>query len=176
MWAWKDTKIYNCLLYIIFILRCDSTDLFLPHKHVYVSHSWALSSRYFHQCSNLLVLAVGPRSSFHIIYYVRDNVVKHLVPSSVEQVNHLIEDCPSERIQLAFIKRFKDKLQEMKQVATSAFISVNREYLKPLGAKKNSEDTRKKGKGAKTGASHDWWSFYLSQYEWLNGNHMTKVV
>ncbi len=103
---------------------------------MYVSHSWALSSRYFHQCSNLLVLAVGPRSSFHIIYYVRDNVVKHLVPSSVEQVNHLIEDCPSERIQLAFIKRFKDKLQEMKQVATSAFISVNREYLKPLGAKK----------------------------------------
>ncbi len=32
------------------------------------------------------------------------------------------------------------------------------------------------GKGAKTGASHDWRSFYLSQYDWLKGSHMTKVV
>ncbi len=38
------------------------------------------------------------------------------------------------------------------------------------------EDTRKKGIGAKTGASHDWRSFYLSQYDWLKGSHMAKVV
>ncbi len=47
--------------------------------------------------------------------------------------------------------------------------------LNPL-AGKISEDTRKKGKGAKTGASVDWRSFYLSQYDWLKGSHMTKVV
>ncbi len=47
--------------------------------------------------------------------------------------------------------------------------------LNPL-AGKCSEDTRKKCKGAKTGASHDWRSFYLSQYDWLKGGHMTKVV
>ncbi len=47
--------------------------------------------------------------------------------------------------------------------------------LNPL-AGKFSEDTRKKGKGAKTGASHDWQRFYLSQYDWLKGSHMTKVV
>ncbi len=47
--------------------------------------------------------------------------------------------------------------------------------LIPL-AGKLSEDTRKEGKGAKTGASHDWRSFYLSQYDWLKGGHMTKVV
>ena len=39
-----------------------------------------------------------------------------------------------------------------------------------------SEDTRKKGKGAKTGASHDWWSFYLSLYDWLNGNHNDQGI
>ena len=43
-------------------------------------------------------------------------------------------------------------------------------------AGKFSEDTRKKGKGAKTGASHDWRSFYLSQCDWLKGSHMAKVV
>ncbi len=43
-------------------------------------------------------------------------------------------------------------------------------------AGKFSEDTRKKAKGVKTGASHDWRSFYLSQYDWLKGSHMTKVV
>ncbi len=47
--------------------------------------------------------------------------------------------------------------------------------LNPL-AGKFSEDTRKKGKGAKTGASHDWRSFCLSQYDWLKGSHMTKVL
>ncbi len=47
--------------------------------------------------------------------------------------------------------------------------------LNPL-AGKLSEDTRKNGKGPKTVASHDWRSFYLSQYEWLKGSHMTKVV
>ena len=47
--------------------------------------------------------------------------------------------------------------------------------LNPL-AGKCSEDTRKKGKGAKTGASHDWRNFYLAQYDWLKGSHMTKVV
>ncbi len=47
--------------------------------------------------------------------------------------------------------------------------------MNPL-AEKFSEDTRKKGKGAKTGASHDWRSLYLSQYDWLKGSHMTKVV
>ncbi len=41
--------------------------------------------------------------------------------------------------------------------------------LSPL-VRKFFEDTRKKGKGAKTGASHDWRSFYLSQYDWLKGN------
>ncbi len=47
--------------------------------------------------------------------------------------------------------------------------------LNPL-AGKFSEDTRKKGKGAKAGASHDWRSFYLSQYDWLKGSHMTRIV
>ncbi len=47
--------------------------------------------------------------------------------------------------------------------------------LNPL-AGKVSENTRKKGKGAKTGASHDWRSSYLSQYDWLKGIHMTRVV
>ncbi len=47
--------------------------------------------------------------------------------------------------------------------------------LNPL-AGKFSEGTRKKGKGTKTGAFHDWRSFYLSQYDWLKGSHMTKVV
>ncbi len=47
--------------------------------------------------------------------------------------------------------------------------------LNPL-AGKFSEDTRKKGKGAKTGASHDWRNFYLSQYDWLKGSRMTKIV
>ncbi len=51
----------------------------------------------------------------------------------------------------------------------------NREYLNPR-AGKFSEDTRKKGKGAKTGASHDWQNFYLSQYDWLNDSHKTKLV
>ncbi len=39
-----------------------------------------------------------------------------------------------------------------------------------------SGDTRKNGKGPKTGASHDWRSFYLSQYDWLKGSHMSRVV
>ncbi len=47
--------------------------------------------------------------------------------------------------------------------------------LNPL-AGKFSEDTQKKGKGKKTGASQDWCSFYLSQYDWLKGSQMTKVV
>ncbi len=47
--------------------------------------------------------------------------------------------------------------------------------LNPL-AGKFSENTRKKGKGMKPGASHDWRSSYLSQYDWLNGSHMTNVV
>ena len=47
--------------------------------------------------------------------------------------------------------------------------------LNPL-AGKFSDDIRKKGKGAKTGASHDWRSFYLSQHDWLKGSHMTKAV
>ena len=47
--------------------------------------------------------------------------------------------------------------------------------LNPL-AGKFSEDTRKKGKGAKAGAPHDWRRFYMSQYDWLKGSHMTKVV
>ena len=48
--------------------------------------------------------------------------------------------------------------------------------LNPL-AGKYCEDTRKKGKGAKTGAPHDWRSFYMSQYtqyDWLKGSHRTK--
>ncbi len=43
-------------------------------------------------------------------------------------------------------------------------------------AGKISQDTRKNGKGAKTGASDDWRSFYLSPYDWQKGSHMTKVV
>ncbi len=43
-------------------------------------------------------------------------------------------------------------------------------------AGKFSEYTRKKGKGAKTGTSHDWRGFYLSQYDWLKDSYMTKVV
>ncbi len=50
-----------------------------------------------------------------------------------------------------------------------------RSILNPL-AGKFSEDTRKKGKGTKTGVSHDWRSFYLSQYDWLKGSRITKVV
>ena len=41
--------------------------------------------------------------------------------------------------------------------------------LNPL-AGNLSEDIRKKGKGAKTGTSHDWRSIYLSQYDWLKGS------
>ncbi len=53
---------------------------------------------------------------------------------------------------------------------------VIRSILNSL-AGKFSEDTRKKGnKGAKTGTSHDWRGFYLSQNDWLKGSHMTKVV
>ncbi len=51
-------------------------------------------------------------------------------------------------------------------------VVVNREHFKPFGGK----IFRKKGKGVKTGASHDWWSVYLSQYDWLKCSHMTKVV
>ncbi len=47
--------------------------------------------------------------------------------------------------------------------------------LNPLVGK-FSEDTRRNGKGAKTGVPHDWRSFYLSQYDWLKGSHMAKVV
>ncbi len=47
--------------------------------------------------------------------------------------------------------------------------------LNPL-AGKFSEDTRKKDKGTKTGTSHDSRSFYLSQYDWLKGRHITEVV
>ncbi len=47
--------------------------------------------------------------------------------------------------------------------------------LNPL-AGKFSENTRKKGKGVKTGAHRDWRRFYLSQYDWLKGSYMTKVV
>ena len=47
--------------------------------------------------------------------------------------------------------------------------------LNPL-AGKFSENTRKNGTGAKTGAPHDWWSFYLLQYDCLKGSHMSKVV
>ncbi len=50
--------------------------------------------------------------------------------------------------------------------------------LNPL-AGKFSEDTRKKGKhgkGAKTGAPHDWWSFCMSKYDWLKGSHMTTAL
>ncbi len=54
------------------------------------------------------------------------------------------------------------------------FIGIG-SILNPL-ARKYSEDTRKKGKGVKTGASHIWRSFYLSQYDWIKGSHMTKVV
>ncbi len=43
-------------------------------------------------------------------------------------------------------------------------------------AGKYSKDTWKKGKGTKAAASHDWQNFYLSQYDWLKGSHMTKVV
>ncbi len=43
-------------------------------------------------------------------------------------------------------------------------------------AGKFSADTRKKGKGTKTGTPHDSRSFYMSQYELLKGSHMTKVV
>ena len=46
--------------------------------------------------------------------------------------------------------------------------------LNPL-VRKFSEDTRKKGKGAETGASQDWRSFYLSHMIGLKGSHMTKV-
>ncbi len=41
---------------------------------------------------------------------------------------------------------------------------------------KFSEDTRTKGKGAKTGACRDRRSFYLPQYDWLKVSHMASVV
>ncbi len=57
----------------------------------------------------------------------------------------------------------------------SPFAQTIRSILTPLKGK-FCEDTQKKGKGAKAGASHDWRSFYLSQYDWLKGSHMTKGV
>ncbi len=59
--------------------------------------------------------------------------------------------------------------------STLIFIKQQGVFLNPL-AGKFSEDTRKKGEGAKTMTSHDWRSFYLSQYDRLKGSHMTKVV
>ena len=48
--------------------------------------------------------------------------------------------------------------------------------LNPLSGKFSEDTRKKKDKGAKTGASHDWRSFHLSQNDWLKGSHMTKVV
>ncbi len=56
-----------------------------------------------------------------------------------------------------------------KRVECLVFTVTIGSILNPL-AGKISEDTRKKAKVAKTGASHDWWSFYLSQYDWLKGS------
>ncbi len=61
------------------------------------------------------------------------------------------------------------------QVLLILEIAIIGSILNPL-AEKISEDTRKKCKGAKTGAPHDWRSFYLSQHDWLKGSHITKVV
>ena len=47
--------------------------------------------------------------------------------------------------------------------------------LNPL-AGKFYEDTQKKGTGAKTGTPHDWRSLYMSQYDWLKGSYLTKVI
>ncbi len=63
-----------------------------------------------------------------------------------------------------------------------SFRSTGHEFESAIGSSLNplagkiSEDTRKKGKGAKTVASHEWRSFYLSKYDWLKGSHVTKVV
>ena len=54
-------------------------------------------------------------------------------------------------------------------------------YLAEIGSILNplvgkfSEDTRKKGKGAKTGASQDFICFYLLQYDWLKGSYMSYL-
>ncbi len=60
-------------------------------------------------------------------------------------------------------------------MVTEHLILIIGSILNPL-AGKFSEDTRKKCKGVKRGASHEWRSFYLSQYDGLKGSHMTKVV
>ncbi len=60
-------------------------------------------------------------------------------------------------------------------VLLDTFARVIGSILNPLAAK-FSDDTRKKGKCAKTGTSNDWRNFYMSQYGWLKGSHMTKVV
>ena len=51
----------------------------------------------------------------------------------------------------------------------------NMEYLNAL-EEKFSKDTRKKRKDAKTETHHDWRRFYIAQYDWLKGSHMTKVI
>ncbi len=60
----------------------------------------------------------------------------------------------------------------LQHVSVKLWIGI---ILNPL-AGKFSEDTRQKVKARKQGAAHDWRSFYLSQYDWLKGSHMTKVV
>ncbi len=57
----------------------------------------------------------------------------------------------------------------------------NREYFKLLGGKifRRYSSTRKKGYKRDENRNrgiHDFGSIYLSQYDWLKGSHMTKVV
>ncbi len=58
----------------------------------------------------------------------------------------------------------------MEPLRNKVILNARGSILNPL-AGTFSEDTRKKGKGGKTGTSHDWRSFYLSQYDWLKGSH-----
>ncbi len=66
-------------------------------------------------------------------------------------------------------------IRQMQRLCEHIFVFLIGSSLTPL-AGKVSDDTRKKAKSAKTGTSHNWRSAYLSQYDWLKGSHMTKVV
>ncbi len=63
----------------------------------------------------------------------------------------------------------------MHSLSGNCHISWIGSILNPL-AGKFSEDTQKKGKVTKTGASHDWWSLLFVAIWLAKGSQMTKVV
>ncbi len=109
------------------------------------------------------------------------NGVKFGSKDSKSRCMHVFGNDPNNLNDNSHIYTFDScRLHAVYQLKNQALATVAKSMLmggilNPL-AGKFSEDTRKKGKGTKTGASHNWRSFYLSQYDWLNGSHMTKVV